>query len=42
MEKYQGGLIDRVACEKECCELLIKGQVKQGVTIEECVKAMCN
>jgi hypothetical protein len=41
MEKYQGGLIDRVACEKECCELLIKGQVKQGVTIEECVKAMC-
>jgi len=41
MEKYQGGLIDRLSCEKECCELLIKGQVKQGVTIEECVKAMC-
>lgn len=41
MEKYQGGLIDRLSCEKECCELLTKGQVKQGVTIEECVKAMC-
>jgi hypothetical protein len=41
MEIYQGGLIDRLACERECCELLIKGQVKQGVTIEGCVKAMC-
>jgi hypothetical protein len=32
---------DRVACEKECCELLLKGQIKQGVTIEECAKALC-
>jgi hypothetical protein len=41
MEKYNAEFFDRLVCEKECCELLIRGQIKQGVTIEECVKALC-
>jgi hypothetical protein len=41
LSEFEGTLFDRVACEKECCELLLKGQIKQGVTIEECAKALC-
>ena len=41
LNEFEGAFFDRVACEKECCELLVKGQIKQGVTIEECVKALC-
>jgi len=40
-DKCKIDLIDRLVCEKECCELLIKGQIKQGVTIEECVNHLC-
>lgn len=39
--EFEDGFVDRVACEKECCALLLKGQIKQGVKIEECVKALC-
>jgi hypothetical protein len=41
LNEFEGTFFDRVACEKECCELLLKGQIKQGVTIEECAKALC-
>jgi len=41
LNEFEGAFFDRVSCEKECCELLLKGQIKQGVTIEECVKALC-
>ena len=41
VNEYGEEFIDRSSCEKECCELLVKGQVKQGVTIEECVRALC-
>lgn len=40
-DKCKIDLIDRLVCEKECCELLIKGQIKQGITIEECVNHLC-
>jgi hypothetical protein len=39
--EFEGSFFDRAACEKECCALLLKGQIKQGVTIEECAKALC-
>jgi len=41
VNEYGEEFFDRSSCEKECCELLVKGQVKQGVTIEECVRALC-
>ena len=41
VNEYGEEFFDRSSCEKECCELLMKGQVKQGVTIEECVRALC-
>jgi hypothetical protein len=41
VNKYAEEFYDRSSCEKECCELLVKGQIKQGVTIEECVRALC-
>jgi hypothetical protein len=40
-DKCNIDLIDRLVYEKECCELLIKGQIKQGITIEECVNHLC-
>jgi hypothetical protein len=39
--EYEGEFFDRHACERECCELLLRGQIKEGVTIKECVKALC-
>ena len=41
MNEYDVKFVDRLACERECCELLIKGQIKQGITIEECAEALC-
>jgi hypothetical protein len=41
IDEFEGKLFDRLSCEKECCELLVKGQIKQGVTIQECVRALC-
>ena len=41
MSEYDGKFVNRLACERECCELLIKGQIKQGITIEECAEALC-
>jgi hypothetical protein len=41
MSEYKGYLVDRSSCEKECCELLLKGQMKQGVSIEECMRTLC-
>jgi hypothetical protein len=41
LNEFEGTFFDRLACQKECCELLLKGQIKEGVTIEECAKALC-
>ena len=41
MDEFEGKFFDRLSCEKECCELLLKEQIKQGITIEECVRALC-
>jgi len=38
---YGVEFFERLSCERECCELLVNGQIKQGVTIDECVKAVC-
>ena len=40
-KEYFGKFVNRLACERECCELLIKGQIKQGITIDECSEALC-
>ena len=41
MNEYDEKLINKLACERECCELLLKGQIKQGITIKECAEALC-
>jgi hypothetical protein len=41
LNKFDGTLFDTASCEKECCELLLKGQIKQGLTIGECAKTLC-
>jgi hypothetical protein len=37
----EGYFPNNLSCEKECCELLMSGQIKHGVTLEECVRALC-
>lgn len=34
-------IIDKEPCKKECNELYRKGQLRQGVTSEECIKSLC-
>lgn len=33
--------VDKTVCEKDCRDMLEKGQLRQGVTIEECIKTIC-
>ncbi len=41
INEFEGNFFQRLSCEKECCELLLKQQIKHGLTIEDCVRALC-
>jgi hypothetical protein len=33
--------LDKRSCEKDCSEMFKKGQLKQGLAVEDCIKALC-